>query len=62
MEFDCSYSEKAAIYAIMGKKSEMIDNIKKALDKDKTFRYSLKEWPVFDEYRTDRDFISAVEN
>lgn len=49
---------KSAVYAVLGKKQEMLDAIRKALKKDKTFRYELKVWPVFDSYRKDTDFLN----
>lgn len=61
MNFDSSSSDKAAIYAILGKKNEMIDNLKKAIVSDKSCRFLFKRWPVFDDYKSDSDFIKAVE-
>lgn len=49
---------KAAVYATLGKKHEMLESIRKVLKKDKTFKYDLRDWPVFDHYRKDNDFTS----
>jgi tetratricopeptide (TPR) repeat protein len=51
---------QAACHALLEKKSDMLDSIKKAMKADKTFRYRAAEWPVFDMYRNDPGFIQAV--
>lgn len=51
---------KSAIYAILSRKHDMIESIKKTLKKDKTFKYELSVWPVFDQYRKDNDFINLL--
>jgi len=51
---------KSAVYAILNKKSDMFESIKKQLKKDKTFRYEISVWPVFDHYRKDKDFTEFL--
>jgi hypothetical protein len=53
-------SFKSACYAILNKKQDMLNSIKKGLKKDKTFKYELSVWPVFDQYRNDEDFKQLV--
>ena len=38
----------------------MIENIKKEMKKDKTFRFMAACWPVFDRVRTSPDFLQAI--
>lgn len=52
---------KSAVYAILNKKHDMIESIKKVLKKDKTFKYELSIWPVFDPYRKDTDFVNLIQ-
>jgi hypothetical protein len=60
MRFDTSPQLAAAVYAILGKKNEMLENIRKAVNNDRTFRYLAKRWVVFDEYKADVDFTKAL--
>lgn len=60
LEFTSAVSTKAAIYALLDKKKEMIENIKKEMQNDKTFRFTVARWPVFDKVRTNPDFMQAV--
>ena len=46
----------AGANAVLGKKAEMLSDIKKILKEDQTFRYQAMKWPAFDEYRNDSDF------
>ena len=52
---------KSAVFALLSKKQDMIESIKKVLKKDKTFKYELSVWPVFDQYRKDPDFVSLMQ-
>jgi hypothetical protein len=52
---------KSAVYAVLSKKQDMLDSIRKVLRKDKTFKYQLSTWPVFDQYRNDSDFTSLIQ-
>lgn len=52
---------KSAVYAILNKKHDMIESIKKVIKKDKTFKYELSIWPVFDPYRKDTDFVNLIQ-
>jgi len=60
IKYDNSYETEAAAYAVLGKKNEMLDRIKKAISKNKTYIYSVREWPVFDDYRNDELFNKIV--
>lgn len=51
---------KIAVHALLNRRSEMYSEIRKEMSKDKTFRYSVKRWPLFDEYRQDADFIQLM--
>ena len=51
---------KSAVYAILGRKAEMLESIRKSLRKDKTFKYELAKWPVFDQFRQDKEFTSIA--
>lgn len=51
---------KSAVFAILGKKTEMLESIKKYMKKDKTFKYELNRWPVFDHFRNDKDFSGLL--
>lgn len=46
----------AGANAVLGRKAEMLADIKKILKEDHTFRYQAMKWPAFDEYRNDPDF------
>lgn len=52
---------KTAVYAVLNKKQDMINSIRKVLRKDKTFKFELSTWPVFDQYRNDSDFTSLIQ-
>ena len=58
--FDATDQMLAVIYSLLGKKHEMIEHLKKAVMKNRTFQFDAKRWPVFDSYRADADFIKAI--
>lgn len=60
MNFDQSPRTRAAVLAVLERKNEMLEQIRKAMRKDKTFRYEATDWPVFDTYRADDDFLQAI--
>lgn len=53
LSYDSSDSTKAAIAAIRGHKQDAISHIKSALRQDKTFKYRILRWPVFQELRNE---------
>lgn len=60
MKFDTNSKTGAAVSALIEKKSDMLENIRKAMKEDKTFRFSAGEWPVFEAYRSDAEFSHAI--
>ncbi|HAN56908.1 MAG TPA: hypothetical protein DCQ77_12325 [Betaproteobacteria bacterium] len=60
MKFDSNPKTSAAVFALIEKKSDMLENIRKAMKADKSFRFSAVEWPVFEAYRGDEDFSNAI--
>lgn len=60
LNFTSSSRVKAASYALLNKKNEMLENIKKAMEDDKTFRFDALRWPAFDDFRSDIDFVRAI--
>jgi hypothetical protein len=51
---------KAAAFALLGRKQEMLTEIKEVMKSDKTFRFDAEHWPVFDDYKKDIDFAKAI--
>ena len=60
MKYNSNPSTHAAIYALLSKKAEMLDSIKKTMKSDKKFRFTAAEWPVFSGYRNDQNFSQAI--
>lgn len=52
--------EKVGAYALANMKAEMYSSLRKALGKNPSFKYSVKEWPVMENYRNDKTFISLT--
>jgi len=52
---------KAAIYALLGKKRELEEAVKKEMALDRTFRFEFSRWPVFENFRDDQDLKNIVE-
>ena len=52
--------EKVGAYALANMKAEMYSSLKKVLGKNPSFKYSVKEWPVMENYRNDKTFISLT--
>lgn len=50
----------ACSYAILNDKVETMRYIKKALSKNSAFKYSLRDWPAFDDIRNDPQFIALT--
>ena len=51
----------AGVYAVLGRKNELLAEIKKVMKDDKTFRFEAAKWPVFNEYSNDHDFKKVFE-
>src|ERR1019366_9712118 len=47
LQYTGSFGTQAAVYALLGKKSDMISAIKNEINKIKTFRFEARRWPVF---------------
>ena len=60
LRFKDSPEIEAAISALLGKKTEMITAMKKAMAVDCTFRFRASTWPVFDAHRTHEEFSVAL--
>lgn len=60
MKFDQNPPTNAAVYALLDKKADMLDNIRKAMKNDMTFRFDAMDWPVFESYRNDAAFKEAI--
>lgn len=60
LRFNDSPETEAAVSALMGKKSEMITAMKKAMAEDCTFRFRANTWPVFDNQRAHKEFSDAL--
>lgn len=56
-----SHIEKAAAYALLNNEKEMISFLKKAIHKDNYYRYIVKDWPVFKNYRDNPKFLEIIE-
>lgn len=51
---------EAAVYALLGKKSEVIRCLRNLSKKNKTFRYAFARWPVFAHLRDDSEVRAAA--
>ncbi len=60
INYDAEAGTHAAIYSVMGKKPDMLQAIRKAMKHDKTFKFTAREWPVFEEWREDSDFKNVI--
>ena len=52
--------EKVGAYALANMKAEMYSSLKKELGKNPSFKYSVKEWPVMENFRNDKTFLSLT--
>jgi tetratricopeptide (TPR) repeat protein len=60
LKFTNDATTSAAVYAILDRKPEMLTSIRKALDENRTFRFSCRQWPVFSTFQKDQDFLKAI--
>ncbi|WP_341920005.1 SIR2 family protein [Polaromonas sp. YR568] len=60
MKFSADDRTHASINALLGKKAEMLGRVGKVLAADKTFRFQARDWPVFEEYRSDTEFQRLI--
>ncbi|WP_164963232.1 SIR2 family protein [Rubrivivax sp. JA1026] len=60
LRLSASPNVSSAVYALLGRRDEMVKSIRKAIKKDKAFRYCVARWPVFGEFRSDPDVIAAL--
>lgn len=58
LAFAQEFRTKAAINALLNKKKEMIECIRKAIELDRRFRHLLPLWPVFEDFHNDPEFLS----
>jgi hypothetical protein len=56
-----SHIEMAAAYAIISNEKEMLSSLKKAINKDNYYRYTVKDWPVFENYKENAKFLEIFE-
>lgn len=54
--------EKAAIHALLDEKEQAISHIRSAIKKDRTDITTLLRWPVFNDIRSEKDFIQIIES
>lgn len=52
--------EKVGAYALAGMKPEMYGCLRKELAKNPSFKYSVKDWPVLENYKNDKTFLSLT--
>lgn len=51
---------QSAAAALLSRRTEMLSALKQSMTVDKTFRFRAQDWPIFDEYREQDDFCSAL--
>jgi tetratricopeptide (TPR) repeat protein len=60
LKFERAPRSQAAIYALLGRKADMLESLHQAVQEDKSFRFLAKRWPVFAELQGDQDFVQAI--
>ena len=56
LAFEDDHATVAAVLALQEKRVEMLAALRRKISEDKSFRYHLAHWPVFEEYQDDLDF------
>ncbi len=49
---------RSVIFCILDKRSDMIREIKESYEKDKTFIYLFRKWPIFSSFQSDSEVLS----
>lgn len=60
LKADPSDSTKAAVLALKGHKKDAVVTIKEIFKSDKTFKYEVAKWPVFQEIRTEPEYLALL--
>jgi tetratricopeptide (TPR) repeat protein len=60
LQYNDSSHTKAAVFALLGRRRDMLDSIRTEMARDKAFRFVAKRWPVFADIRDDPEFMRAL--
>jgi len=60
LNFASDKGTKAGIYALLDRRAEMLNSLREAASRDKTFKYTVKRWPVFEHVRSDNEVAQIL--